>query len=65
MNVIVRIWPDTTGKIVKVRVSGDAADPSLVDSLQNQILAGLQLDDPPPADMPLPIVMRLTAKRPQ
>jgi len=64
MNVIIRIWPDSTGRIVKVRVSGDSSDPSLNAALQDQVLNGLQMDEPPPPDMPLPIVMRVTAQRP-
>jgi hypothetical protein len=63
MNVVVRIWPDSSGRVTKARVSG--GDPALVATLQNDILNGLQLSDPPPADMPLPIVMRVTAQRPQ
>jgi TonB family protein len=64
MNVIIRIWPDSTGRITKVHVSGSTGDPALDATLQNDILTGLQLTDPPPADMPLPIVMRLSAQRP-
>ena len=50
--VIVAAWPDILG------------DPALA-ALQDEVLVGLQLSDPPPADMPLPIVMRLSAQRPQ
>ena len=63
MTVTVRIWPDASGRITKVRISG--GDPSLDATIQNNILTGLQLSDPPPADMPLPIVMRISAQRPQ
>jgi outer membrane biosynthesis protein TonB len=64
MNVKVYIWPDSTGRITRARVSG-GSDEALDAALQNDILTGLQLTDPPPSDMPLPIVMRLTAQRPQ
>jgi len=64
MSVVVRIWPDSTGRIFKARVAGAAGDATLT-ALQNDVLIGLQLTDPPPADMPLPIVMRLSAQRPQ
>jgi hypothetical protein len=64
MNFIVRIWPDATGRITRVRVSG-SGDPTLQAALQDEVLNGLQLGDAPPADMPLPIVMRLTGQRPQ
>jgi len=64
MNVVVRIWPDSTGRVTKVHVSGSTGDPALDASLQNDILAGMQLDEAPPADMPMPIVIRLSARRP-
>jgi outer membrane biosynthesis protein TonB len=65
MNIVVRIWPDSTGRVTKVTVAGTTGDPSLDNSLRTEIFAGMQLDEPPPADMPLPIVMRLSARRPQ
>ena len=65
MNVVIRVWPDSTGRITKARLSGSTGDPSLDATLKDDILTGLQLTDPPPADMPLPIVMRLSAQRPQ
>ncbi|MGA3171012.1 MAG: TonB C-terminal domain-containing protein [Chthoniobacteraceae bacterium] len=64
MNIVVRIWPDSTGRIIKVHIQGSTGDPSLDAALQNDVLTGLQLSDAPPADMPLPIVMRLSAQRP-
>ena len=65
MNLRIRIWPDATGRITKVHISGSTGDPSLDAALQNDILTGIQLADPPPADMPLPIVMQVSAQRPQ
>ena len=65
MNIIVRIWPDSTGRITKARLGGTTGDPAWTQTIQNDILTGLQLQDPPPADMPLPIVMRVSAQRPQ
>ena len=64
MNIVVRIWPDSTGRVVKAHIAGSTGDLALDKALQNDILTGLQLADPPPADMPLPIVMRLSAQRP-
>jgi hypothetical protein len=62
MNVIVRIWPDATGRIVKATVSS-GGNSTLESTVQDSILAGLQLPEPPPADMPLPIVMRLEVQQ--
>jgi len=64
MSLLIRIWPDSNGRITKVRLGGSTGDPSLDATLQNDILTGMQLADPPPPDMPLPIVMRVSAQRP-
>lgn len=61
----VRIWPDTTGRIARAELVGSTGDAALDAAIKNQVLTGLQLQEPPPAGMPLPIVMRLTARRPQ
>jgi periplasmic protein TonB len=58
LSVVVKIWPDATGKIIKAKVSS-AGNPQLESIVRDSILVGLQLPDAPPADMPLPIVMRL------
>jgi outer membrane biosynthesis protein TonB len=57
-----RVWVDRTGRITRARVAstGDSA----VDKAINDALTGLQLSDPPPTGMPMPIVMRVTALRP-
>jgi periplasmic protein TonB len=62
MNVIVRIWPDATGRIIKATVSS-GGNTTFESTVQDSILTGLQLPDPPPADMPLPIVMRLEVQQ--
>lgn len=59
-----RIWADAGGRIEKVALAGSSGNPALDQSLQNEVLAGLVLPEPPPADMPMPIVLRITAKRP-
>jgi protein TonB len=64
MDIKVRIWADSTGRVTKVRIQGSTGDPALDATLQNEVLTGLQLSDAPPADMPMPIVMRLSAQRP-
>ena len=65
MNIVIRIWPDSTGRITKVRIADSNGDTALDTTLQNDILTGLRLAESPPAGMPLPIVMRLIAQRPQ
>jgi hypothetical protein len=64
LKIQVRIWSDSTGRITRAKLDSSTGDPSLDGVIQDQILTGLQLDQPPPAGMPMPIVMRLTARRP-
>lgn len=59
LSVVARIWPDSTGRIARAKVSGGGNSPVEATTLDN-ILTGIQLPDPPPSDMPLPIIMRLS-----
>ncbi len=63
MTVQVRIWPDTTGRITRAQLAGSTGDPSVDAALKSEVLTGLQLREPPPAEMPMPIVLRLTVRR--
>lgn len=62
--VTVRIWADSTGRVTRAAVSDSSGNPDLDRALQNEILTGLRLQSPPPEDMPMPIVMRISARRP-
>lgn len=59
----VRIWADITGRITRAKLEGSTGDKA-VDQAINETLTGLQLPDPPPSDMPMPIVMRMAGRRP-
>jgi outer membrane biosynthesis protein TonB len=58
-----RIWADASGRLVRLKLAGSTGDPA-VDRAIEETLTGLQLPEPPPVDMPMPIVMRITARRP-
>lgn len=64
LKIRVRIWPDASGRVVRAKLDASTGDPKLDAAIQNEVLTGLQLDQPPPAGMPLPIVIRLTGHRP-
>jgi len=65
LRLVVRIWPDpNTGRITRAEISGSPGDPALESALKNEVMTGLQLREAPPKDMPLPIILRLTAQRP-
>ena len=63
MNIKLKVWPDATGRIVRAQVAGTTGD-SQTDAAVKDALTGLQLEQPPPADMPAPIVLRVAAQRP-
>lgn len=65
MNVKVRVWPDSNGRISRAQLAGSTGDSSLDSALRDEVLSGLQLSEPPPAGMPAPITLRVTAKRPR
>jgi len=64
LKIQVRIWSDSTGRITRAKLDASTGDSKLDQVIQNDVLTNLQLDQPPPAGMPMPIVMRLTARRP-
>lgn len=59
----VRIWPDSTGRITRAKLADSTGD-SALDTAITDSLTGIQLPEPPPADMPSPILLRLSARRP-
>ena len=64
-RIEVRIWVDAgTGRVTRAVLGSSAGDPALDAAIRDEVLTGLQLDQPPPEGMPMPIVMRVTARRP-
>jgi TonB family protein len=64
MNVNVRVWADPNGRISRAQLAGSTGDASLDNILRDEVLTGLQLSEPPPAGMPAPITLHVTARRP-
>jgi periplasmic protein TonB len=64
MVLQVRVWPDSNGRITRAQLVGSSGNPAVDQAIKGQILTGLQLPQPPPADMPVPIVLRITASKP-
>jgi len=64
LNVKARIWVDPTGRVTRASLEGSTGDPATDQALQQEILTGIRLADPPPEGMPMPIVMRINASRP-
>jgi periplasmic protein TonB len=59
----VRIWADNTGRVTRAQLVGSTGNSSIDSAITNEVLTGLQLQEPPPSDMPMPIVLRVTAHR--
>ena len=64
MSVSVRVWPDANGRINRAQLANSTGDLGLDAAIRDEVLTGLQLNQPPPADMPAPITLRLAARRP-
>jgi periplasmic protein TonB len=64
MNLNVRVWADPNGRISRAQLAGSTGDVSLDNALRDEVLTGLQLAEPPPAGMPAPITLHVTARRP-
>lgn len=59
----VKIWADSSGRITKAQLVGTSGNAAVDQAIKNQVLVGLQLPEPPPAGMPMPINMRLSARK--
>jgi outer membrane biosynthesis protein TonB len=64
VKIKARIWADATGRITRAELSGSSGNSDVDAALKNEVLTGLQLQEPPPKDMPMPIVMMIRAQRP-
>jgi periplasmic protein TonB len=62
-SLTVKIWPDSTGRISRAKLTGSTGGAAL-DAAIEEVLTGLQLPEPPPPGMPLPIVLRISERRP-
>ncbi len=64
MAVEIRLWADSAGRVNRVQLSPSTGDPALDAIMRDDVLGGLVLREPPPKDMPMPMVLRVTERRP-
>jgi outer membrane biosynthesis protein TonB len=64
MQVRIRLWADGSGRINRVELASSTGDAELDAIIRNDVLGSLTLREPPPKDMPMPMVTRVTARRP-
>jgi periplasmic protein TonB len=60
----VKIWADTTGRITRVQLVSSSGNSAVDQAIRSRILTGLQLPQGPPADLPMPINLRISARKP-
>ena len=51
------------GRITRVQLLSSAGTPELDAAVRDEVLGGLTLREPPPKDMPMPIITRVTARK--
>ena len=64
LHLQVRIWSDASGRITSALLAESSGDPSIDAAVKDEVLTGLRLPDGLPSDMPMPIVLRVNAQRP-
>jgi outer membrane biosynthesis protein TonB len=60
-RVDLRVWAEAGGRILKVQLITSTGDPAVDEAIQS--IVGLRLTEPPPADIPMPMIARFTARR--
>ncbi len=61
-RVELRIWADEAGRISRVQLVKSTGNPEMDQAIQSVV--GLKLREPPPRDIPMPMIARLTVRRP-
>lgn len=64
LQIQVRLWSDGTGRVNRVQLVSSTGNPELDALIRDNVLGRLTLREPPPKDMPMPIITRVTARRP-
>lgn len=64
MQVQIRLWADGSGRVTRVQLVSSTGDAELDAAIRSEVFGGLVLREPPPKDMPMPMVTRVTARRP-
>lgn len=60
-RVELRVWADRDGRVSRVELIHSTGDARLDDAIQSVV--GMRLSEPPPGDIPMPMIARLTARR--
>jgi periplasmic protein TonB len=63
-QIQVKLWADNSGRVSRVVLTPSTGDAEVDAALRNEVIGSLTLREPPPKDMPMPVVTRVTARRP-
>jgi hypothetical protein len=63
-QVQVNIWADHSGRVNRVQIVNSSGNAEVDAIIRGEVLGGLTLREPPPADMPMPMVTRITLRQP-
>jgi len=58
-----RLWVDPSGRVSRIQLVRSTGDPEVDQAIESAV--GMRLRQPPPPGSPMPMVLRLTARRPQ
>lgn len=64
MQITVRLWVDSSGRVSRSQMVSSSGNPDVDAAIRNEVLPGITLREPPPKDMPMPIVARISERRP-
>ncbi len=64
MQLQFRIWADNTGRISRVELVNSSGSAEVDAAIRNDVIGRLTLREAPPTDMPMPINVRATGRKP-
>jgi TonB family protein len=64
MQIQVRLWADASGRVSRVQLVSSSGNAEFDAAVRDEVLGTLTLREPPPKDMPMPIITRVTARKP-
>lgn len=64
MQLQFRIWADNTGRVSRVELVNSSGSAEVDAAIRNDVIGRLTLREPPPTDMPMPINVRATGRKP-
>jgi periplasmic protein TonB len=63
-GVTLNLWIDGAGRVTRVQLASSTGNAEVDSALRNEALVGVTLREAPPKDMPMPVVARVTERRP-